>query len=56
MIDHIDGLTGELEQQVIDMLNEDIDSTGFDHDEEMHQAELVAGQAESHMISHYQER
>jgi len=55
MIDHIDGLTGELEQQVIDMLNEDIDSTGYDHDEETHQVELGAQQAESQMINHYQE-
>ena len=62
MIDHIDGLAGELEARVIEMLNKDIletqdvDSTGRDHDEASYQTGLEAQQAEEQMISHYQDR
>ena len=62
MIDHIDGLAGELEARVIEMLNKDIletqdvDSTGRDHDEASYQAGLEARQAEQQLFDSVQDR
>ena len=62
MIDHIDGLAGELEARVIEMLNKDIletqdvDSTGFDHDESAYRQELEARQAEQQLFDSVQDR